>query len=171
MPQFIDLTGKRFNKLVVLRRNSQNNKFNHIRWDCECDCGNFPTVNGGQLKRQQGCNKCYAKGIPYNWLMNHISKSAARKSYEMSITYEELLGFIKEGKCHYCHTPLCWNQYTPRGKRTNQGYQLDRKDNSKGYITGNIVPCCWRCNDGKGSRFTYDEWYSMTEVFRNARIS
>jgi len=28
---------------------------------------------------------------------------------------------------------------------------LDRLDNNKGYINGNIAPCCWECNKAKGN--------------------
>ena len=30
-------------------------------------------------------------------------------------------------------------------------------DNSKGYIKGNMVPCCWECNHLKGTR-SHDEF-------------
>jgi len=35
--RFQDLSGKRFTRLVVLRRGE--NKFNRVRWWCRCDCG------------------------------------------------------------------------------------------------------------------------------------
>jgi hypothetical protein len=37
-----------------------------------------------------------------------------------------------------------------------------------GYVEVNVVGCCKRCNIAKGNRFTYDEWYGMTEYFRRA---
>lgn len=44
-----DLTGKRFNKLVVLRRD-ENGRGGNSRWKCICDCGTETTVSGTNLK-------------------------------------------------------------------------------------------------------------------------
>ncbi len=44
-----DLTGKRFNKLVVLYRD-ENGKGDKSRWRCICDCGTETTVSGTNLK-------------------------------------------------------------------------------------------------------------------------
>lgn len=56
----IDLTGKRFNKLVVLREGKKSNT-GIIRWICRCDCGNESLVIGNQLKNGKtkscGCLK------------------------------------------------------------------------------------------------------------------
>jgi hypothetical protein len=38
MGQFIDITGQRFGKLVVLKRAPNKNKA--VMWLCQCDCGN-----------------------------------------------------------------------------------------------------------------------------------
>jgi hypothetical protein len=53
---------------------------------------------------------------------------------------------VRKGNCHYCGGQL---------PRFNGG--LDRKKNSKGYIRGNCVPCCTRCNSMKGPYLTYEE--------------
>lgn len=44
-----DLTGKRFNKLVVLYRD-ENGYGDKSRWKCICDCGTETTVSGTNLK-------------------------------------------------------------------------------------------------------------------------
>ena len=58
-PKIIDLTGKRFGKLLVLRR-SKHRVCGHIMWDCICDCGIKKTVQGGHLKRgaTKSCHTC-----------------------------------------------------------------------------------------------------------------
>ena len=53
MSKFIDLTGQRFGKLLVIKR-AKNNKSKNSRWECLCDCGNFSTVDGGNLIRKKG---------------------------------------------------------------------------------------------------------------------
>ena len=48
----IDLSGKRFGKLVVLERDfDTTGKCNAVRWKCKCDCGNVVSVIGANLKR------------------------------------------------------------------------------------------------------------------------
>lgn len=47
---FIDLTGQRFGKLVVIKK-SQNSKREHSCWICQCDCGNIKEVCSVELKR------------------------------------------------------------------------------------------------------------------------
>ena len=44
MPQLIDLTGKKFNRLTVLKR--VENRKKSVMWLCKCDCGNETIVDG-----------------------------------------------------------------------------------------------------------------------------
>lgn len=48
-------------------------------------------------------------------------------------------------------------------------YNLDRIDNNKGYIFSNLVVCCWRCNNSKGNRYSFEEWFGMTKFFRDKK--
>lgn len=45
MGKFVDLTGKRFNRLVVIERDVTKGK-KRTYWNCRCDCGNVTTVDG-----------------------------------------------------------------------------------------------------------------------------
>lgn len=49
MAEFIDLTGKKFNKLTVLER-VDNKTGNRYKWKCLCDCGNTTFVYPKNLK-------------------------------------------------------------------------------------------------------------------------
>lgn len=59
----LDLSGKRFGKLVVIKRVGSNNQGNSM-WLCKCDCGKESIVNSQHLKSGQtkscGCLKSYA---------------------------------------------------------------------------------------------------------------
>jgi len=46
----IDLTGKRFGRLVVLEE-SDRRDWGHVVWKCRCDCGKISIVDGGFLRR------------------------------------------------------------------------------------------------------------------------
>lgn len=63
------------------------------------------------------------------------------------LLFEEYAALIAK-PCHYC------------GEDTSQakGCGLDRLDNSKGYILGNVVSCCAICNTGRSENFTPEEW-------------
>ena len=56
--QYIDETGHRFGRLVVLRYSDDQDGFG-TKWDCKCDCGNTVTIRGIQLRsgnnRSCGC--------------------------------------------------------------------------------------------------------------------
>ena len=63
--RYIDLTGQRYGKLTVLRRDTEtNHKGKSVWWICQCDCGNIVSVSSGRLRSGQtqscGCLR-YAK--------------------------------------------------------------------------------------------------------------
>lgn len=49
MSKLNDLTGKKFNRLTVIKR-IENNKHNQSQWLCKCDCGNMVVVVAAHLK-------------------------------------------------------------------------------------------------------------------------
>lgn len=53
---FTDLTGKRFGRLLVIKR-VENNKFNQVCYECQCDCGNITIVPANRLT-QNRCKSC-----------------------------------------------------------------------------------------------------------------
>lgn len=59
----IDLVGKRFGRLLVIRR-AVNRKTHQARWHCQCDCGNFSIVFGYLLRsgRTKSCG-CWKSDI------------------------------------------------------------------------------------------------------------
>ena len=54
---FIDLTGKRFGRLIVLGIDEEKTKPKHVYWSCKCDCGNTKTIYGYELRsgRTKSC--------------------------------------------------------------------------------------------------------------------
>ena len=46
----IDITGRRFGRLTVLRRAGMNTNAGHALWKCECSCGNVKVVDGQHLR-------------------------------------------------------------------------------------------------------------------------
>lgn len=62
---FEDLTGKRFNKLLVISQAPS--KYSKTHWNCQCDCGNKTIVSGSGLKsgHTQSCG-CYQDEVASN---------------------------------------------------------------------------------------------------------
>lgn len=50
MGQIIDLTGKKFGKLTVIKISSNREKNGSLRWICKCECGNVKEIRGSHLK-------------------------------------------------------------------------------------------------------------------------
>ena len=73
--KFNDLTGKRFGRLVVIKR--AENRGGHVAWQCLCDCGNYKDVISQSLTRgvTTSCG-CYNKeknvGKP-SWNYNDLT--------------------------------------------------------------------------------------------------
>lgn len=60
---------------------------------------------------------------------------AKKRNISWQLTYKDFLTFWQK-PCYYC-----------RDKIKTIG--LDRIDNSRGYKMGNVVSCCWKCNQMK----------------------
>lgn len=82
-------------------------------------------------------------------------KSRAKyKGIEFKLSVEDF-NFITSMDCFYCKTD-------------EDVIGIDRVDNSKGYIIGNIAPCCWTCNRAKSNMsrldfFNYRERFNTSE--------
>ena len=66
MSSFIDLTGKRFGKLVCIKYAPEKRKKTISKWYCKCDCGEFATIDTSNLKlghtKSCGCLIGYRHG-------------------------------------------------------------------------------------------------------------
>lgn len=65
MGKFIDLTGKKFGKLTVLRRDFNGRK--QVYWLCQCDCGTIKSIRSGHLCGGKivscGCHAIFASSL------------------------------------------------------------------------------------------------------------
>lgn len=85
MSKLIDLTGKRYGDLVVIRR-SQNTEKGLATWECLCDCGKTTIVRGSSLRNGTvnscGCRRAKRKptlrhGMSHTklyWVWGNIKK-------------------------------------------------------------------------------------------------
>ena len=82
MSKSIDITGKRFGRLVVIEKSNEK-RYGRLSWKCQCDCGNYIVVatqslNSGETK---SCG-CLSKEIAAKRLLklkNDIEVEEKRK--------------------------------------------------------------------------------------------
>ena len=82
MPNAIDITGKRFGRLVVIEKSNEK-RYGRLSWKCQCECGNYIVVatqslNSGETK---SCG-CLSKEIAAKRLLklkNDIEVEEKRK--------------------------------------------------------------------------------------------
>jgi hypothetical protein len=154
-----DLTGQEFGKLKALSYNGRG------KWKVVCVCGKEKSVRTcsltGGLTKSCGSKGCivYAGGgassrqLPdgeasRNRVIAYYKRHAINRGLVWKLSLRHTL-FLFSKICHYCGIPpsntFCQNSKS--GSFTYNG--IDRKDNSKGYIGRNVVPCCAVCNRAK----------------------
>lgn len=175
MRPVIDLTGRVFGKLTVINIVGSREKDGHPFWLCQCSCGGQKAVRGYSLKRGHvrscGCLRfspyntgasrtVYASAEQAAWTFNYNQyiRNARARSIFCTISFEEFK-FISSQSCHYCGTPP-EQRPSQRGRASIFASGIDRKDNSIGYTSENIVPCCTWCNRAKNN-------HSLDEFIRH----
>jgi len=158
--KFNNLSGRRFGKLLVLRRDYG---VYHKRpyYLCRCDCGNEKIICGTSLTRKNGnttscgCiigeyNKLKFGEASFNSLFKHYKWGAKVRNLSFKLIKNQFRKFTKQN-CYYCGGEP---RAVQTGERKNGGYRyngIDRVDNNKGYTMDNCVPCCGMCNKMKHS--------------------
>lgn len=166
----IGLLGKRYGKLVVLAEAGRS-RWGEVVWHCLCDCGQFHIVDGRHLRKGAtkscGCSRRLPLGIAAkNTLLKKYKQGAESRGLVWELTDEEFYGLTQQ-RCHYCGMPpvklVYGNHY---GNYPHNG--VDRKDNSRGYIGENVVPCCTTCNFRKlnVSYAKFVAWLDRVATFR-----
>lgn len=177
MAQFIDLTGQKFARLTVIKRDMASKG---VKWICRCDCGNITSTTTCHLKdghtRSCGCysaeqtiSRNMARGdidnSKYNALYSHYIKNAKRRNIPFDLTLDEVKHIIHQ-PCHYCGV-IESDTFSRRVKKYQIKHNgMDRIDNAKGYEIDNIVPCCKVCNFAKHT-MAQNEFYDWIKRVSN----
>jgi hypothetical protein len=143
----IDLTGKIFNKLTVIKRYGKD-KHGNIIWECKCECNNISKVVSRDLKNgnTKGCG-CYKKEFNGQQNLKH-GHNRRRKRSKIHVVWASII--------QRCNNPnnKDYKNYGGRGvivckrwtkfenfledvKEIPQGLTLDRIDNNGNYEPNN----------------------------------
>lgn len=142
----IDLTNKRFGKLVALRIDPSKTK--RVFWICQCDCGNIKSIAAKHLISDHtescGCNyhrkgkdnpcwKGYEEISGQHWKRIQSGAKERDIAFNLDIEYAWKKFLDQNRKCMLSGIELT----LPSG--TNEGNaSLDRIDSTKGYESDNI---------------------------------
>lgn len=157
----IDLTSRRFGRLLVLEYIGLNNKRAAV-WKCQCDCGNICNAESSSLRQQTkqscGCLMIELSKETKNFqreLLNPETKgittifknyrtAAKTRNIEFNLTLKDFEDNIFK-ECYYCGRPP-QNKIIMSHNRELKYNGLDRIENDEGYHKENILPCCITCN-------------------------
>jgi len=182
MKPFSDLRKQQFGLHVVLEYVDRTPS-GHARWLTEClNCKCRSIRHGVNIKRcskvSGGCRNCSGKPKGYMGLHQLFTQYKLRANkigriFNLSI---EQFQTVTSSNCHYCgREPYQIKNSGNKNQISTWGiYQyngIDRKDNSKGYIIENCLPCCGICNQMKGSMLYKDfvDWLDVASTFRKNR--
>ena len=157
--------GDKNNRLLYIKESPKRAKSTHKYGYFLCDCGKTKEMLIGHVKygRSKSCG-CYHKevvsredglGVEFDLYSTYRSK-AKERDYSFELALDEFLSLTKQD-CFYCGQIPSNVKKNPRNGTQYVYNGVDRKDNSLGYISTNVVPCCIDCNRSKSVR-SYDDY-------------
>lgn len=147
-------------------KKNRSRSFSGIR--LKCDCGKeFETrLYSFQTGKSKSCgcvrDKKFSSKVSnsklehgrsaINSLYSTYQCGAKRRGIEFSID-KNLFFNLTQQKCHYCGSdPLSEIKQRNRQNGGSKFNGVDRVENEKGYVVGNLVTCCKICNQIKSDR-------------------
>lgn len=175
--RFINITGRRFGRLVVDSLCEEVPSDGKLQWKCICDCGNIKNVRGTHLRKGSvkscGCLWFDTISLPkgtaaINYCYKQIVSGAKSRGFRCSLTLEEFV-LISSRDCYYCGVrPHLRGRSNSNGKY--KGHGLDRVNNELGYSINNVVSCCRRCNVAKATMTVNEFTKLVLDIFKNLKL-
>lgn len=179
--------GEKFGRLTLIdiagyKERGGKRPFKALYYLCECECGNrkeilWNSLRGGDTKscgclQKEICKKNLTdhtkpKGVAaFNSTYKGYKLSARNRGLLFELTKEEFRE-ISQQNCYYggespsniCKGHILGSDFIYNG--------IDRIDNTKGYIKGNVVPCCIKCNKIKLDMSLEDFENQITKIYHH----
>lgn len=146
----IDLSGKRYGKLVVLSLSDEKSTPRSLVWKCKCDCGNIVFVRGGNLKSNH-TNSCGCLSKETN-RYDDLSGNRYGRLTVNKVSYKGKRGVYWECLCDCGNTKNVCSVELKTGKTKSCGCLMDetRKRTDNKFST-----------HGMSRTRLYSEWKSM----------
>ena len=186
MGKAIDLTGRTFGSLYVISKADSktytypNGKCTVAYWDCRCDgggrlckgAGAAPVASGHLLSGHTiscGCKRAFKSTSPVTQVFAVYRKHAkvANRPFELS---RESFASLISSNCDYCGRPPSQKIASLPAHPEFVYNGIDRIENAKGYVDGNVVPCCGPCNDMKCDK-SREEFLRLIAAVYHHRIA
>lgn len=181
MPKkLIDLTGKKFLKLTVVKRVYPNKKTQSTHWECLCDCGNTKIATGSDLRRL-GINSCGCTIRPGGKL-----KHGKHGTFEYNVWQNMKLRCDNKNHPQYkdyggrgIGIASEWREFSSflkdMGLAPSGKYSIDRIDNDRGYSKENCRWADWKTqqsNKRNNRNLIYQgEKYILEDLARKFNIN
>ena len=149
----VDHAGKKFGRWTVV--SFYDTLGGESRWLVRCSCGTEKIASCEDITGQRSFSCGCAQKDRANSGASaraHVFcgyKSAAKKRKLAWGLSDEEFDFLTGSNCHYCGTPPSTIKRSRWGTGTFIWNGIDRVDNTLGYISSNVVPCCRICNHAK----------------------
>jgi hypothetical protein len=161
---FKDLTGLKFNMLLVVSQAKNQGK--HTAWNCVCDCGVLKIIDGRRLK--EGTNKscgCISKISTFKKIHGLIHTkeyrawSGMKKRCTSYPTYIEKNIKVCDNWLHSFETFFADMGVCPEGKSS-----IDRINNNKGYYKEN---CRWADTKEQNNNYSQNRMVTFNSETMN----
>lgn len=120
-------------------------------WLCRIHNEHIKIIREHDLRRRKGTRTPPLKAQINRIYMGYKHRCKKRNIF-FDLTPQDF--YLKSQKnCSYCGA-------APANQEQGSSYiynGLDRKDNRRGYVKSNSIPCCARCNSIKSNILTYEE--------------
>lgn len=143
MAKLIDLSGQKFNKLLIVERRGSD-KLGHTLWLCKCDCGNYKICRGDKVKtgkiKSCGCsNQQQDHGLCHTRLYK-IFEGMKSRCYNKSCSNYKNYGARGIQICDEWLTDFVKFYAWSMEHKYQDGLTIERIN-----VDGNYEPsnCCW----------------------------